>query len=252
MKQTVCALFVVVCAVCSFASPCKKPLDADTLARLRLGSFYDTQLQPGASKQFQLVIPVGYAPDIKVPACVTWEVKPAGKGAAIDEQGLFTVDGKTAAGAKFTVIAHIEDGRAERETTVYIYTPQTQPLVGLWKQAEQYDCGSGERVYAQPIGELEFRAVGWFSVTWQPFETYRDYWGDYSSETAKQTLSLKITGSNFAPKDFHGDGSYRLIDDRTLELRGVFLGSRNQSSESTANSRVPQCRYIFKLSSRPD
>jgi hypothetical protein len=242
----------LVYATCSFASPCKKPLDDNTLRQLRLGSFYDTQLQPGQTRQFELIIPVGYAPDIKVPACVSWEVKPAGKGATIDQQGLFAVDAKTEPGSKFTVIAHIENGRADRDTTVYVYTPKSQPLVGIWRQEEQYDCGSGERIYAEPIGELEFRAVGWFSVTWQPFETYRDYWGNYSTDVTKQTLSLKTAGGAYVPKDFRGEGSFSLIDDKTLELRGVFLGSRERDPEFALKSDGPHCRYVFKLSSRPE
>ncbi len=243
------ALVVALCGV-AFASDCKQPLDADTLNRLQLGSFDDVQLQPGQSRQFQLIIPVGYAPDIKVPACVDWELKPAGKGATIDQTGLLSIDSKTPAGSKFTVIAHIENGRAERGATILIYAPQSQPLVGLWKQTDQFDCGSGEGIHAQPIGELEFRASGWFSVTWEPFETYRDYVGEYSSDNTKQTVSLKIGGGNFVPKDFHGDGAYKVVDENTLELDGLYLGSREKNAESVL-SHVSDCRYLFKLSSRP-
>ena len=80
----------------------------------------------------------------------------------------------------------------------------------------------------KPIGELEFRASGWFSVTWTPFETYRDYVGEYSFDPPKHALSLKITGGAFVPRIFHGQGTYKLLDDKTLELRGLYLGSQDE------------------------
>lgn len=63
-------------------------------------------------------------------------------------------------------------------------------------------------------------------------------------------MSLKIGGGNFVPKGFRGEGSYKLIDDKTLELRGVYLGSREKDAGSAANRGAP-CRYLFILSSRP-
>lgn len=249
-------LFLMLLAASSqlFAVQCKQPLDERTLNQLQLGRFDDVQLQPGQSKQFQLAILSGYAPDKTIPACVQWEVKPAGDGATIDQNGLLRVDAKTLPGSKFTVLAHIENGRAERGATVLVYSPKAQPLVGLWKQTEQYDCGSGQRVYAKPIGELEFRASGWFSVTWEPFETYRDYVGNYTTDATRQTLALKIAGGAFVPRVFRGQGTYQLLDEQTLELRGLYLGSQDEAKEppkKDVKDAVPACRYVFKLSSRP-
>lgn len=125
MKPIVLAALIVALSGFAIGSDCKQPLDPDTLSRVQLGSFDGVQLQPGQTRQFQVVIPVGCAPDIKVPACVVWEVKPAGKGAVIDQTGLLSIDAKTPAGSKFTVIANIEKGRAERGSTVLAYTPQS-------------------------------------------------------------------------------------------------------------------------------
>jgi hypothetical protein len=255
MKKTFVVTMLLTVAAPLFGSQCKQPLDERTLNQLQLGWFGDVQLQPGQSKQFQLAILSSYAPDTKVAACVVWELKPAAQGATIDQNGLLKIDGKTPPGSKFTVIAHIENGRAERGATVLVYSPQTQPLVGLWKQTEQYDCGSGDRVYVGPIGVLEFRASGWFSVTWTPFETYRDYVGEYSFDPPKHALSLKITSGAFVPRIFHGQGTYRLLDDKTLELRGLYLGSHDEDKHQSATDgkpAMPACRYVFRLNSRPE
>jgi len=255
MKQFFFGILLLAGMAPLFASQCKQPLDEHTLNQLRLGYFDDFQLQPGQTKQFQLAILSPFAPDKAVPACVRWQVKPATESATIDLNGLLSVDAKTPPGSKFNVVADIENGRAERGAIVFIYSPKTQPLVGLWRQTEQYDCGSGERIYAAPIGELVFRASGWFSVTWTPFETYRDYVGEYSTDAAKQTLSLKITSGAFVPRIFHGQGTYKLLDDKTLELRGLYLGSHDESNHQSgtdAKPGTPACRYLFKLSSRPE
>ena len=49
------------------------------------------------------------------------------------------------------------------------------------------------------IGELEFTAGGGFSVTFQPFESYKDYWGGYRLDQATGALSLTVTGGNMTP-----------------------------------------------------
>ena len=238
---------------CAAASDCKQPLDTDTLNQLRLGWYPDVQLRPGQTNQFELAILSTYAPATKVPACVVWKVEPAGKGASIDQKGLLKIDAKTRAGSKFTVTADIEKGRAQREATVLVYTPQTQPLVGLWEQTEQNDCNTGEKIYHDPIRELDFRASGRFSVTWAPFEVYRDYWGDYSIDKGKKALSMKIAGGNFVPQDFHGNGVYKILDDKTIELRNLYLGTKERGHpEAALRPLGSHCGYIFKLASRPE
>src|SRR2546422_6744756 len=55
------------------------------------------------------------------------------------------------------------------------YTPESNPLVGGWREEWQVACGSEERrAPAEPIRELIFLADGRFSVTWRPFEVNHD------------------------------------------------------------------------------
>jgi hypothetical protein len=236
----------------AFASDCRQPLDADTLERLQLGWSPDVQLQPGQSHQFELAILSTFAPSTKIPACAAWSVEPAAQGATIDSKGLLKIAAKTPSGTRFNVTADIEKGRAKRQAFVIVYTPQTQPLVGLWEQTAQFDCESGRQMESFPvIHELDFRAAGRFSVTWTPFEVYRDYWGEYVSHARAKTITLKIAGGNFVPQDFQGSGTYKVIDDHTMELSRIFLGSREKGTpETTLKPLGKQCRYVFKLNDR--
>ena len=228
----------------AWAFDCKQPLDADTLKRLQLG-WTEVQLHPGDTHQFSLAILSTYAPSEEVPACATWKVEPEGKGATISDTGLLKIDSKTPVPSKFVVTADIEQGRALRQMDVFVYSDESQPLVGRWRQQSMFDCASEREIKsAQPIQELEFRAKGWFSVTWTPFEVYRDYWGSYTTGKDKVNLSMQIESGNFVPKDFHGSGHYKLKDNKTLELTGIYLGDKNSSS--AGNSKAGnKCRYIF-------
>jgi len=236
-------------AVTAPAGDCTQPLAAHTLDELRLG-LMDVQLRPGSTYQFTLAIPSSYAPPEVIPACATWKVERADKGATISPTGLLTVDPKTPPGSKFVVTADIEHGRAQRRIAVVVFDEKTQPLVGTWKQQTRSGCTGGKKTASQeeladPINELEFRADGWFSVTWTPFETYRDYWGSYTTDAATGALSLKVEQGNYVPGDFQGTGTYRLKDSNTLELTGIYLGDKGPSAPVEPAKIGKNCHYIF-------
>src|SRR5690606_33545209 len=90
-------------------------------------------------------------------------------------------------------------------------TAPSSALVGQWRQAED-ECG-----IALDVRELEFRADGRFSVTWRPFETYRDYWGRWNFTERTRELDLVIDAGNNRPADFIGQGRVRLSEG-TLHL----------------------------------
>lgn len=91
-------------------------------------------------------------------------------------------------------------------------------LVGKWRQQDG-QCG-----VTLDVKELEFRADGWFSVTWRPFETYRDYVGSWSFNERTRELELTIEGGNNRPSDFIGQGRIRLSEN-LLDLGDISLGS---------------------------
>lgn len=242
-KKLFCALLISLGT--AFASDCKQPLEQDTLNRLLLGVI-DVELQPGASYQFKLFVFQPSAPPMPedVPACATWKVEPVGKGATIDAQGLLKIDPATAPGAKFIVTADVEHGRVQRQNSVLIWTEATQPLVGMWSQQSILDCETEKQ--AEPVRELEFRANGFFSVTWTPFEVYRDYWGSYTSDNKSGALSMKIEDGNRIPKDFQGAGKFKVKDKKTIELSGVYLGLPRSDASGQGKSTPPKaCRYVF-------
>ncbi len=160
-------------------------LDDKTLSELSILTYLKSyQIEPGQSHTFTLLKPAtvpGFPHWEEAKAQVIWSVEPQ-KDVHIDPvTGEFRVDKSTPAGSVFEVKADVENGRRILSIKVYVFTPETHPLVNRWKEKADIACGSQKALApANPVRELLFWADGTFSVTWKPFETYRDYWGTYT------------------------------------------------------------------------
>lgn len=89
----------------------------------------------------------------------------------------------------------------------------------------------------EPVRELEFQPENRFSVTFLPFESYRDYWGTYSFDPATKRIRLTVEGGNFVPPNLDLEGEAELTGGR-LRLKDLFLGSRHGAPQSG-------CTYVF-------
>jgi hypothetical protein len=210
---------------------CRGQLDEETLSRLSLVMGDSLQLQPGETWELSPgVVECCYVFE-PVDACATWSVSPS-DGASIDaETGVFTVDPTTPSGTVFTVTADVENGRRLVSAEVYVYTPEANPLVGVWREEAQFACGSDEEIVPEErIGELVFGADESFSVTWYPFEIYKDYWGTYTFDRYQGTLELTGAYGNYVPDDLDGSGSWAIDEQGRLILKDLWLGSPMDSS----------------------
>jgi hypothetical protein len=95
------------------------------------------------------------------------------------------------------------------------YDSAASPLIGRWSQ-DKTTCAPGSH-----IEELIFSADETFSVTWQPFESYKDYWGQYEYEAETGQLTLKVEAGNNIPPDVMS-GKIRLSDDAFEALTASF------------------------------
>jgi hypothetical protein len=188
-------------------------------------------LQPGDTTKLVLgvfdyeICGIGFRCFVPVAANAIWSVTPT-EGARIDPAtGILSIDAATASGSVFTVRAEIESGRHVVETRVKIFTPETNPLIGYWREVAQLACDTGAEVApAKAIAELIFDPDGSFAVTWVPFESYKDYWGTYTFDLSQGTLELTITGGNTVPPDVDGEGRF-MVDATGLVLSDLWLGT---------------------------
>jgi hypothetical protein len=205
---------------------CGEELDPSLLAELVVSPGPTAQVEPGGSLPFIVGHWVCCTYIEEVPACVDWSVRPE-TGARISSDGVLTVEASVAAGARFTVTAVVENGRTSLSSEVYVYTAETMPLVGrYWREEAQLECGSGREVPPErALDEVLFEADGSFSVTWVPFEAYRDYWGSYEADSVSGHLTLRPEDGNYIPTDIDGDGTYTIDAAGRLTLRDIWLGT---------------------------
>jgi hypothetical protein len=170
-----------------------------------------------------------------------WTVSPI-EGVTVDDGGLLTIGEEVPDGTVLTVTANRDPAGSSASLQVHVYTPEEQPLVGLWHEEAQIACGSGEEITPETkIGELRFSADGTFSVTWHPFEIFVDYWGTYEAdrETGELTITMQSSMSP-PPEDFNGEGTFEVRDDGSLGLEGIWLGSPPGSERIR-----PGCGHVF-------
>ena len=205
---------------------CRRGLDEDTLSRLSLVMGDTLAIQPGETWEFSPgTVECCYVFE-PVDACATWSVSPS-DGATIDPKtGVFIVDPETPSGAVFTVTADVENGRRLVSVDAHVYTPEANPLFGTWGEEAQFACETDEeKAPEERIGELAFGADGEFSVTWFPFEIYKDYWGTYTFDLNQGTIELTASGGNYVPEGLDGSGTWFIDEEGRLVLKDIWLGA---------------------------
>ncbi len=215
---------------------------------LSLSGVETIQLEPGKMHQFNVLSrhPMQNGVYYKVIAPTVWSVTPE-KGAKIDQAGLLTIDANAVNGAIFTVTAAVtikeewqKEGYTATETQkVLVFEPKVNPLVGIWRQARATPC-NGQAEEDRGIRELEFRADGGYSVTLDPFEVYKDYWGKFAFDLKAGTIKFTADGGNRVPTELDLEGGFRLAD-KVLTLDGISLWTKDGSR--------PVCAMTFE---RPD
>jgi len=220
---------------------CAVPLDEYSLSSLAFGLSNEFEMEPGTSRTFDLGLFECCYYWEPIDVCATLSVSPQGAGATINPfTGRFELDEDVSNGSEFTITADVENGRDTVNGWVYVYEPSLNPLRGTRSEVAQLPCDGGdERVPAEPIRELLFFSNGRFNVTWEPFELYVDYWGDYTFDPETSALSMTITGGNYVPDDFDGEGNVTFESGQVV-LRDMWLGSPQNGGSG------PACGHRFE------
>lgn len=160
-----------------------------------------------------------------VPAVCLEGVAISGPAALGEDGRTVVVDAEAAPGATIQVQGRV--GEATLSGRILVYQAEAQPLVGTWSQPE--DACEG----AETVRELIFHPDGTFSLTWRPFEVYKDYWGTYEFDAATSFLRLVPEGGNHIPSDASLAGDVR-IDSDALTLPRAIFGSPATGKSCTA------------------
>jgi hypothetical protein len=213
-------------------------IDDKTLANLRISIAPNLAMKPGESSDLQLGNVECCYIFKAVDTCTRWSVGPSDLASIDPDTGLLHIADAAQPGDVVTVTADVENGRKQVTIEVYVYTPESNPLFGLWREDAEFACEDGAEVApAHAINELQFRADGTINVTWEPFELYVDYWGTYAYDLAVGSLSIEPTGGNYVPADIDGAGTFSLDAEGHLTLDDIWLGSQPQGSPARCGHR---------------
>lgn len=205
-------------------------------------SLSEIEMAPGEQRPLRVLITPRPGAYEQIPAAcrVRWLI-PANGHATVDEAGRLAIAAGAPVGYTFGVQATLADGRSAH-STVRVVRRGAGSLVGTYTEVGRGPCrGRSTVAPPEPVRELIFRGDGSFSVTWQPFETRRDYWGTFVHDAARGSLSLRVEGrGNYNPPDLDPEGTVEFEGDTRIRLRGMWLGSAPQRAER------PACVQVFE------
>ena len=169
-------------------------------------------------------------------ACMTrWRVSDQRLAHFSADHTHLTIAADAPAGATIRISARI--GRDTVSAEFVVVDADAMVLTGYWTEVGDAECP----VSAVPLRELHLKAGGQFEVTWQPFETYVDYWGDYQFDPATGAISFTPTGGNYRPTDADLTGRAVIGADGLLRLSDLFFGSSRSGGASPS-----ACGLVFK------
>lgn len=252
MRNVVCYA-AVVAAVAALAAP--RPMPAKTAdeclaqpdARLVVGNGDTISLRPGGNVKLSVTCRYCCWIDEPLSSPVTWSLQPPATAAALDGRtGALAIGAAAPVGAKLTVVAEVSaKGKKERvEGRVLVIDPRPQPWAGSWTETSRLACaapGKAGRPDATPadkaplIREFVLDEDGTFTVTWFPFERYKDYWGTYTVDRKSGAVTFTITGGNHDPgKEADLSGTLRVEPNGGLVLTDLYLGAPSGSTPPRA------------------
>lgn len=227
-----CLIAVSACAqapveVAAISAPEQPPAPEQIITDHEACSYYPAIFlgppiaRQGADMIVEVREPVGaYAPRPIPPELLTgWKATPAGQVVVARDGKSMRVLADATPGTNVTLSASFCRKR-EIGRTVRIVGKDEPVLTGTWREQSKQCAGETPN---DPVNEIEFKDIGEFSVTYFPFESYRDYWGKFEFDAATGMLNMTTTGGNRVPTNPKLSGRASLNADGKLVLERFFL-----------------------------
>jgi hypothetical protein len=218
---------------------CVPEFDADEFAALQLEE--DARVELVGPREALAGATVGYGLRLSE-WCPTWSLSPDG-AAQVGDDGIVILPADIPVGTIINIGATTAIG--SYATSLTIIDPIASPLAGGFFETDQLSCSDGARLAAtSPIGELVIGARGTnnqhFSVTWQADEEYIDYSGTFTINATTGDIAFTAENGIYIPTDIDGAGTFVIVDEETIELRDLWLGTDRNDTEA------PGCGHVFR------
>lgn len=163
-----------------------------------LGAPHALELSPVAARQGTMLKmslrrlgDYGFSP-VPFNCASDWQVRPPEHASVDPIAGTLSIQKSAPRGAIIN-ISYVAAARTW-ETQVKIVGHDETVVFGKWSERVEGNCA-----VSHLIKEFELLPSGTFSVTYEPFETYRDFWGEYVFEQDTGALRMTVTGGNRRP-----------------------------------------------------
>jgi hypothetical protein len=215
----------------------------DPEARIVIGDGHPIALRPGATATLHVVCTQFGFMESPVSVPVTWTFETnKGLGALDAKTGALALDASARPGTRAKVIAELKvrGTRQRLQSEVVVIDPAPQPWTGMWQESARLACdGNGKAGgpdstpadKAPLMRELVLKEDGSFTVTWFPFERYKDYWGTYTVDRESGAVTFTVTGGNSVPPPGADlSGTLRIEPGVGLVLSDLYLGAPSGST----------------------
>lgn len=191
----------------------------------------DPSAQPGKSMVFSVARWSCCEPALRASStpCVIWSIDPPEAG-SISSNGVLDLAEDVEEGQQVTVKASFPTASPLLlSTVVTVYRAETNILVGVWRGKRALSCvAPKDSIDDAAFDELEFKANGEFSVTWDRSSRTADLRGTYEYDHQTGALTMEITDGNDIPEDADLDGVVETREDGSLRLLEVSFGPTNE------------------------
>lgn len=198
-------------------------------------------VRPGDTREFSMLWrrPETFRPI--PPQCANEILAVPADAISLNEEGTAFRISENARPGQIVAILVMVEGRQIYET-IEIVGAESIVLDGRYREQDNPGCPD-----RWTIGELHFEPDNRFSVTWQPFEAYKDYWGTYRFDAETGTIDLLASGGSHIPDGVDLSGQMRFEGDNRLVFEGFNFGvPRNQPDSGTEFSAIACSTYVFE------
>ncbi len=191
-------------------------------------------MEPGESGKFS----IGYLDFSWIPPetrtvriNAEWSISPQTDVSIDKETGEVSLGKAAKNGTKYKISAKVGNGVFQRElmNQFTVLDPGEYPFAGMWQEKRNWVEAllSSE---CEIIREFVFHADGTFTLTFYPFETFHDCWGNYRNDLEKHTIEFEITGGNNVPAGGDLKGRFSLAKNGSLRLRNLSFGEFSENN----------------------
>jgi hypothetical protein len=156
------AQLCVIYCIAFFTVACSAQKQNDwAINNAMIGPDSPIEIQAGSAYQARAMYPVPDGPLFPLKERVVWSIEPAVKGIAIDADGNIHVAADVPHATTAVVHANLQSVRRKLSEKIFVYRPEKNPLVGIWRVDTRVLCGDSHEIKPAAASSFLYRNLSW-------------------------------------------------------------------------------------------